>query len=113
MKGGNSSQTIQAFGCAPLTNRKSFCRTFAATTGKKGSSVDEEGSCLGERAAIPRDSFVAPSSRGLPSPSKLVSPGASRGMGTSHIVGARSLLQQLRQPDLRPTMGSTWENCRG
>jgi hypothetical protein len=38
MKGSNSSQTIQAFGCAPLTNRKSFCRTFAATTGKKGSS---------------------------------------------------------------------------
>jgi hypothetical protein len=38
MKGSNSSQTIQAFGCAPLTNRKSFCRTFAAITGKKGSS---------------------------------------------------------------------------
>src|SRR5258705_6055457 len=104
MKGSNSSQTIRAFGCAPLTNRKSFCRTFAATTGKKGEFRDEEGSRLGERAPIPRDSFVAPSSRGLPSPSKLVSPGASRGMGTSRIGGARSLLQQLRQPDLRATM---------
>jgi hypothetical protein len=81
MKGCNSSQTIQAFGCAPLTNRKSFCRTFAATTGKKEEFRDEEGSRLGERAPIPRDSFVAPSNRGLPSPSKLVSPGAGRGNG--------------------------------
>src|ERR1700687_3523625 len=96
----------------PLTNRKSFCRTLRGDHGQKGEFRDEEGSRLGERSPIPRDSFVAPSSRGLPSPSKLVSPGASRGMGTSRIGGARSSLQQLRQPDLRPTMGSTGENYR-
>jgi len=105
----NHSQTIQAFGCAPLTNRKSFCRTFAATTGEREFS-DEEGSRLGERAPIPRDSFVVPSNRGPPSPSKLVSPGAGRGMGTSRSGGARSLLRGLRQPRLRPTRGSTGEN---
>src|ERR1700680_1483609 len=110
MKGSNSSQTIQAFGCAPLTNRQLFCRTFAATTGKKGSFREQEGSRLGERAPIPRDSFVVPSNRGLPSPSK-VSPGPGRGMGTSRSGGARSLLQGLRQPGLRPTPGSTGENC--
>src|SRR5258705_6463872 len=112
MKGSNSSQTIQAFGCAPANESKIVLPHVRGDHGQKGEFRDEEGSRLGERAAIPRDSFVAPSSRGLPSPSKLVSPGASRGMGTSRIGGARSLLQQLRQPDLRPTMGSTWENCR-
>src|ERR1700737_3310240 len=43
--------------------------------GQKGEFRDEEGSRLGERAPIPRDSFVVPSNRGLPSPSKLVSLG--------------------------------------
>src|ERR1700680_1478183 len=78
--------------------------------GQKGDFRDEEGSRLGERAPIPRDSFVVPSNCGLPSPSK-VSPGPGRGMGTSRSGGARSLLQGLRQPGLRPTPGSTGENC--
>src|SRR5258707_8947803 len=113
MKGSNSSQTIQAFGCAPANESKIVLPHVRGDHGQKGEFRDEEGSRLGERAPIPRDSFVAPSSRGLPSPSQLVSPGASRGQGTSRIGGDRSLLQQLRHPALRPTMGSTWENCRG
>ncbi len=107
----NSSQTIQAFGCVPLTNRKSFCRTFAATTGKKGIIRDEQGNRLGERAPIPRDSFVVPSNRGLPSPSKMVSPGAGRGVGTSRSGGARSLLRGLRPLVPPPTTGNIGKNC--
>jgi hypothetical protein len=101
MKGSNSSQTIQAFGCAPLTNRKLFCRTFAATTGKKGNSGMKREAVLEN---VRRYRAIASLHRQAAA--------AGRGMGTSRIGGARSLLQQLRQPDLRPTMGSTGENCR-
>ncbi len=79
--------------------------------GQKGIYGDEEGSRLGECAPIPRDSFVVPSNCGLPSPSKLVAPGASRGMGTSRSSRARSLLRGLRQPDTRPTTGNIGKNC--
>jgi hypothetical protein len=79
--------------------------------GQKGIYRDEEGSRLGERAPIPRGSFVVPSNCGLPSPSKLVAPGASRGMGTSRSSRARSLLRGLRQPDTRPTTGNIGKNC--
>src|SRR5258706_11541787 len=68
MKGSNSSQTIQAFGCAPANESKIVLPHVRGDHGQKGEFRDEEGSRLGERAPIPRDSFVAPSSRGLPSP---------------------------------------------
>src|ERR1700680_2999054 len=81
--------------------------------GQEGSKAHayECESRLGERAPIPRDSFVVPSNCGLPSPSKLFSPGAGRGMGTSRSGGARSLLRGLRQPDPRPTTGNIGKNC--
>jgi hypothetical protein len=79
--------------------------------GQNGIYRDEEGSRLGECAPIPRGSFVVPSNGGLPSSSKLVAPGASRGMGTSRSSRARSLLRGLRQPDTRPTTGNIGKNC--
>jgi hypothetical protein len=99
------------FRLCPANESKIVLTHVRGDYGQKGDFRDEEGSRLGERAPIPCDSFVVPSNCGLPSPSKLVSPGAGRGMGTSRSGGARSLLRGLRQPDLRPTTGNIGKNC--
>src|SRR5258707_12549676 len=86
MKGSNSSQTIQAFGCAPLTNRKSFCRTFAATTGQKGEFAS------------------APSSHDLSSAAFTINIAESNFRHTQAKIGLRDR-KYLRRPNERNDTG--------